>query len=790
MIEVSLRQSFIIFFLSFFVIFSDDTNAKNSKKILSKESEKKVSKISPSPKENKKAFSIVIKGNERIDLDTLKSYIDQNGLKSGNKLAINSSLKSLYESDLFLDVKIYEENSQMIVEVKENPIISDVKFEGNKKIEEEALLSEIRLKKRSIYTKSKLQADIKRINDIYIKSGRFLTKIDPRIVEKDQNRIDLVFKISEGPKAKISEINFVGNKVFNDQDLMDEITTAKTKWWKFLSSADSYDSDRIQFDREKLRRFYNSKGYADFTVISAIAQITQAKDKFFITFLLDEGIKYNFGEINIANKVKKFDEAILLDEIQTKKNKVYNGDLVDKTVDKMVEIMSERGYAFAHIEPVLKRDREKQIIDIDYVINETPRVYINQIHIIGNTRTYDDVIRRELRVREGDAYNINKINRSRQRINNLGFFDKVEVNSKRIGDTDKVDLEIEVKEKKTGELNFGIGYSTVDKATASIGIKERNLLGTGQEMGFNIQRSKYRLSSEINYTKPYFTNREIAVGADLFNYQLDKRNTLVYAQNSKGFTLRGDYSITEYLKHQVRYSFNDQNISDIDPTASLTIQNLQGRYINSGVGHSFVYDKRDNRFDPRDGYYFNISEDYAGIGGNMNYLKHEGSAAYYIPIITNDFVLKFSGRFGYIDGIGQDIRSNNNYFLGGNNFRGFEYAGLGPRTVVNGTAVGGNAVGGKMYYVSTTELRFPLGLPKELGINGALFNDMGTLKGVDQVNKNGTAVVDTGSMRSTYGISIVWSSPLGPIRLDFSKIAKMEQFDRKETFRFSFGSTF
>jgi outer membrane protein insertion porin family len=388
------------------------------------------------------------------------------------------------------------------------------------------------------------------------------------------------------------------------------------------------------------------------------------------------------------------------------------------------------------------------------------------------------------------AYNITKINRSKQRITNLGFFDKVEINTKRIGDTDKVDLEIEVKEKKTGELNFGIGYSTVDKATASIGLKERNLFGTGQELGINLQKSKYRFTTELNYTKPYFMDRNIAVGTDLFNYQLDKRNTLVYAQKSQGFTLRGDYSITEYLTHQLRYSLNDQTISDVDPSASITIQNLQGRYVNSLIGQSFLFDKRDNRFNPTDGFYFSLSQDYAGIGGDIKYLKHEGSAAYYIPIVTNDFVLKFSGRFGHIDGIGQDIRSNNNFFLGGNNFRGFEYAGLGPRTVINGTAVGGNAVGGKTYYVSTTELRFPLGLPKELGITGALFNDLGTLKGVDQFNKNGTAVADSGGLRSSYGLSIVWTSPLGPIRLDFAKVNKMEVYDRKQTFRFSFGSTF
>ncbi len=746
-------------------------------------------------KPNSSNLEIIIQGNERIDKQTITSYLEINQLQKNSNLAINNSLKKLFASDLFLEAKIYPKNGQMIIDVKENPIINEVDFRGNKKIEDEMLQAEIKLVKRSIYTKAKLQADIKRISDIYIKSGRFLTKIEPKIIKKSQNRVNLIFDISEGKKADIAEINFIGNKVFSDRDLQEQITTKETKWYKFFSSSDSYDSDRIEFDKEKLRRFYNSKGYADFAVISAISQITPTKDRFFINFLLEEGIKYNLGEINIVNHVKKFDESLLQKAIETKKGKIYNGDLLDKTVDKMVDIMSEKGYAFASIEPVLKRDKERQIIDIDYVIKETPRIYINQIIIKGNIRTMDEVLRREMRVRAGDAYNTTKINRSKQRIQNLGFFDKVEFNTQRIyqGDdiTNLVDLEIEVKEKKTGELNFGIGYSTVDKATGNIGLRERNLFGTGQELGINLQKSSLRFSNEINYTRPYFAGREIALGVDLFSYQLDKRNTLVYDQKSSGAILRGDYSITEHLGHQIRYSLKDENISNVDTTASIALQNLEGKYVNSSVGHSLLYDKRDNRLDPRDGYYINLSQDYAGVGGSIKYLKNEGRAGYYIPVLGNtDFVIKFAAKFGQISGIGQDIKSNDNFFLGGNNFRGFQYAGIGPRSKVNGSFVGGDAIGGKTYYVGTSEFRFPLGLPKDLGISGALFTDVGSLKGVDQINKQNTEVTDTGSLRASYGLSFNWASPLGPIRLDFSKTAKKEDFDRSENFRFSFGTNF
>lgn len=737
-------------------------------------------------------YGIKIIGNERIDDQTILSNLDVAYLRKGSLAAINKSLKKLYDLDLFSDVDIYQSEGFVIIKVTENPIIKDVIFQGNKKVDEDTLLAEIKLKKRAIYTKSKLESDIKRINDIYVKSGRFLTKIDPQIQKEDQNRINLIFKISEGKKAKIKNIYLVGNNVFSDQDLLDEVTTKKSKWFKPFSSSDSYDSDRMDFDKEKLRRFYNSKGYADFSVISANAQITPLKDKFYITFLLEEGIKYNFGEITIDNKVKKFDESLLKKSILTKKSKVYNADLVNNTIDKFTTILSENGYAFTNIEPVLKRNKEKKIIDIEYVIRETPRIYINEISITGNDRTLDKVIRRELRVREGDPFNITKINRSKQRIENLGFFEKVDFKTNRIGNSDKVNIAIEVKEKKTGELNFGIGYSTVDKMTGNIGIAERNLFGTGQEISVNTQKSSTRLSNEISYTKPYFMGRELAAGVDVFNYQLDKRDSLVYDQNSKGLTLRAGYAISEYIDHTIRYSYRDEEISNIEPTASPIIQSLKGKYVNSSIGQSLSLDKRDNKFDPKDGYYIGISQNYAGVGGDVEYLKHEGNASYYIPIINDNFVLKFSGRFGYIDGIGQDIKSNDNFFLGGNNFRGFEYAGIGPRAVVNGTgsAIGGNAVGGKLYYVSTTEFRFPLGLPKELGINAALFHDIGTLKLVDNFNKQNTQIIDDGSLRSSYGLSLVWASPLGPIRLDFSKVNQSEVYDRTESFRFSFGTNF
>lgn len=737
---------------------------------------------------------IIIKGNQRIDEQTILSLINKtknSEIQYFTPENIDKTLKTLYQSDLFLEVEIFQEDDDIIISVQENPIISEVKIIGNDKIEDDVLINELLLKKRGIYTKFKLQSDLKRINEIYLKSGRFLAKIEPKIIQKPQNRIEVIFDIKEGPRAKISEILFIGNNAFSDSDLIEQITTKPTKWYKFMSSSDIYDSDRIEFDREKLRRFYGTKGYADFTTISATAQISPTKDRFFITFLLEEGIKYNIGDIEINNQIEKFDESLLQEAIMIKSGKIYNYDLIEKTVDKMLEIMSENSYAFADIDPIIKRDRENKIIDIEFLIRQSPRIYIDKIEIRGNTRTQDEVIRRELRVTDGDPYNLTKINRSKQRIENLGFFEIVDFKTKRVGQSDKVILEINVKEKKTGELNFGVGYSTVNRATANIGLKERNFLGTGRQLGVNLQRSQFNLSGNIDYSKPHFMNRPLTVGINLFAFQSDSRDTLVYNQDSKGFSLRAVYSITEYLIHQLSYSFRDESISDINENASLIIQSLEGSFLSSSISSNLSYDKRDNRIDPKKGYYISFGQEYTGIGGDIKTLKHTGSAGFYQPLYKEEVILKLLARGGHVDGLGQDVRNNLGFFLGGNNFRGFEFAGLGPRTVNdNGSAVGGNAVGGNLYYVASAELRFPLGLPKELGIYGILFSENGTVKSVDSATSQFAEIADTGTLRSSYGLSIAWTSPLGPIRFDFSRIAKSEEFDRTQTFQFNFGTSF
>ena len=736
-----------------------------------------------------KPFIIEVIGNQRVETNTILNHINTNKLSHSTNITkeIDEEKQKLVILDLFSDINISLQQNKIIIEVKENQFITDIKFIGNNKLSDEILNNELILKKKTIFSSNKLKQDLKNIQQLYLKTGKFLAHIQPKMVVQENNKAELIFEINEGPKTSIKNIYFTGNKAFSKTDLAEQISTKKTLWWKFLSTADIYDPERLQYDKDLLTKFYYSKGYADFTVIDATAEINEQHSNFFINFLLEEGEIYYFKNIEIVNQIPNFDASILQKVIKFKENHIYNANLIEETITQMTEILSQNSYAFTNIEPIIKKDTKNHQINLQFLLNETPRIYIDQINITGNTRTINEVILRELRIKEGDPYNTIKINRSKQRLENLGFFEKVDFDIQRINNTDKVILHIKVKEKKTGELNLGLGYSTVNRFNINAGIKENNLFGTGRQVGINLQKSFSTVNAEFNYTKPYFFNHPIDVGFDVFKYRINKRNSLVYDQDNSGFKINANYSITEFLTHQITYNRTTQNIGNIDSNASFAIKNLQGNFIYSGIEHSFLYDKRNNKIDPRSGYFFSLLQAYNGLGGNIKTLKHEFFAGYYQPTFNQDFVFKMLWKSGVIDGLGQAVLSNNNFFLGGDNFRGFEYAGIGPRTYLNGNPKNGEAVGGKIYYIGTAEFRFPLGLPKELGIYGALFSDNGVLK---QSDINNAPIARSGGFRSSYGLSVAWASPMGPIRLDFAKVLRKTNYDQVQNFRFSIGTSF
>jgi len=725
--------------------------------------------------------SIRIEGNERIEQETVLSYF---GVRPGDSFdpeRIDTGLKNLFATGLFRDVTIRRENGTLVITLVENPIINRIAFEGNRRIDDEELSTELQLRPRVVFTETRVQNDVQRILEIYRRSGRFAATVEPKIIQLEQNRVDLVFEIDEGPLTGVKAIDFIGNRAFSDGDLRDVITTTESAWWRFLSNTDNYDPDRLAADQDLLRRFYLGEGYADFRILSAVAELSPEGDGFVITITLEEGDRYKFGDMTIETSLKNLDPESLQSQVTTSPGDWYDATEVDTTIGKLTDIVGELGYAFVDVRPQPSIDREQDIIAITYEIREGPRVYVERIDIRGNVRTRDKVIRREFRVVEGDAFNTSKIRRSRQRIENLGFFSGVDVQTTQGSAPDQTVIEVEVEEQSTGELSLGAGFSTAEGPFADVSLRERNLLGNGQDLRLGFRLSSTRSRLDLSFTEPYFLDRDIAAGFDLFRTATDYGNESSFEQESLGGSVRGAFDVTENLRETVRYTLRRDDIHDVDADASASVREEEGVVWRSIVGNEFFYDRLDSRISPTDGYFARLQNDLAGLGGDARFLRSTVGAGYYLPL-TESIIGSVRGEVGYIFGIADDVRISDRYFLGGDSMRGFASRGVGPRDVATDDSLGGNFL-----YSGTIEVTFPLGLPEELPIRGRVFSDFGAVTGLDD---DGPTIEDTASPRLSVGTGLTWRSPLGPIAIDFAIPILIEDFDEEERFRFSFGTRF
>lgn len=725
--------------------------------------------------------AIEVTGNQRIEADTVRSYMV---LKPGSELdaaKTDQSLKTLFSTGLFADVTIRREGDRLVVNVVENPIINQVSFEGNSAIKDEALDGEVRLKPRIVYTRARVQDDLKRIIEVYRRSGRFAATVEPKVIQLPQNRVDLVFEIKEGSVTGIRQIYFIGNRRFSDNRLRSEVSTQVSRWWNILASRDNYDPDRLVFDREQLRRFYLSRGYADFRVVSAVAELTRDREEFFITFVVDEGPQYEFGTVDIKTELEKIDPELLRDKIKSRSGEMYNAKMIDDTVEDLTYAAGEYGYAFVDIRPKINRQKDERKIDIIYQINEGPRVYVEKINIEGNVRTLDRVIRREFRIVEGDAFNTAKLNRSRSRIRGLNFFADVEITQTPGETPDRTIINVEVKEKSTGQLSFGVGFSSTESVIADVSIAERNLLGKGQFLRASAQASSLTQQLELSFSEPYFLNRQLAAGFDLFRVRNDFTDFASFDTEQTGFTLSIGAPLSEYAGARLRYSLRQDKIGGAPSNASPFILAALGSDVTSLIGYRYTYQDVDDQLDPHRGFTFTFLQDFAGVGGDVTYVRTEGEAQYFYPL-GEEVVGNLAIRSGYIDGLNQLVRLNDRFFKGGRSFRGFETAGLGPRDQFTD-----DALGGRLYYIGTAQVTFPLGLPEEFGILGNLFTDAGAV--ATPVDK-GFGVLNSNSPRVTVGVGVAWDSPFGPIRLDLAKPIVKEDFDQTESFRFDVGTRF
>ncbi len=724
---------------------------------------------------------IEVDGLQRVERETVLSYLNVEQGSSVSQEYLNSSMKRLFETGLFADVNIDARgNGVLAVKVVENPVINKRVFDGNDKVDDTLLESEVQLKSGSIYNIAKVQDDVQRILEVYKRSGRYATVVEPKIIKRDQNRVDLVYEISEGPTAAISKVNFIGNHHYSDDDLQSEIMSKESRWYRLFSSSENYDPEKTNYDKELLRRFYLKRGYADFRVLSAVAELSPDKKSFVVTYVLDEGPRYKLEDVRIQSMIKDVDVAALSGQVQQEKGDWYNADLAERSVYALTEELGKKGFAFVDVTPELEKTSGNKMV-LTFNIAEGQRVFVDRINITGNTRTEDEVIRREFRIDEGDAFNAAKIRASRRNVENLNYFSKVDIQTApNPNDDSKADINVNVEEKSTGAFNVGVGYSTVNGALFRAGIAENNFQGKGQKLSADVAVSLRTSEYDLSFTEPYFMGRRLSAGIDLFRTEEDYQDEGSYDSESTGGRLRLGWNYTDDFAQYLRYTLKEDKISNVDRNASIYIKEEEGRYSNSSIGQTMVYDKRDSAINPKEGYYLSFGNDVAGLGGDEKYLKFDGKAYKYFTL-ADYYTFKLFINGGYITGYGdENVRLSNRYYLGGSTLRGFEFAGIGARDKFTKDALGGNW----MIY-SGAEMSFPIGLD-EVGVRGRTFVDMGILGKPDDINEDYVEYSDTPRVAAGFGFQ--WQSPMGQIDVDLAFPIVKEDYDETEVFRLNFGS--
>jgi len=798
--------------------------------------------------------TIQVQGNQRVEANTVASYLLFAPGDPYSENRIDLSVKTLYATGLFADVAIDPRDGNVLIRVIENPIINRVIFEGNKSLKTDKITDEIDAEPRAIFTRSNIQEDVQRIIELYRQSGRFAATVTPKVVQQPQNRVDLIFEITEGPVTGVRRINFIGNGEFPDRRLRKEIATAESKWYDFFSSNDNYDPGRLEYDREQLRTFYTNRGFADFRVVAAVAELTPDHEDFYITFTLDEGEEYTWGEISVETELETLNADFLRALINIKPGSIYNASRVETAIDTLNFAAGTSGYAFVDIQPDIRRNRDTKTVDLVFNVVEGPRVYIERIDIVGNTTTLDYVIRREMELVEGDAFNRILLDRSRNRVRALRFFEEVEITERQGSSPDRAIVEVTVKEQPTGELSFSAGFSSADAFLVDLSITQRNLRGRGQLMRFVIRASSNRREVDLRFTEPRFLGRNLAAGVELFDIVIDFLDEAGFRQSRTGGQLTLAFPLTENTTLSTRYSLRHENVellgnecvgfesgSVITRTNSLCEQ-VGGR-LSSIVGYTFGWDRRNDPITPTRGFDVRFSQDSAGLGGDVKYLRSDFRANVYRGLYKN-VIASASVSGGYIRGWGgEDVSINDRYFKGNFEFRGYDTAGIGPRIVRTDGESGevtirqGNSLGGNAFGIAAAEVSFPVGIPNLLG---SLFAEVGTVglvddrfkfntitslrvcdpttyvKGVpgvsetcqvidntigtlavgdncDGVQDDGLAhtlvgcdtVVDDLTLRGMVGASIFWESPFGPIRFDFAKPVKKVPYDERKSFQFT-----
>ncbi|MET3333435.1 outer membrane protein assembly factor BamA [Bradyrhizobium ottawaense] len=801
--------------------------------------------------------SISVEGNRRVEVETIRSYFKPGPGGRLDQGAIDDGLKALIETGLFQDVRINRGGGgQIVVSVVENPVIGRIAFEGNKKIKDEQLTTEVQSKARGTFSRAMVQSDTLRVAEIYRRSGRYDVRVTPEVIEQPNNRVDLIFTIEEGAKTGVKSIEFVGNVAFSSYRLRDVIKTRESNLLSFLASGDIYDPDRVEADRDLIRRFYLKNGFADVQVVAALTEYDPEKKGFNVTFKIEEGSQYRVGALDFRSSIPNFDPSSMRAYSRVNVGSLYNVESVEKSVEEMQIEASRRGYAFAVVRPGGDRNFEAHTVSVVFNIDEGPRTYIERINLRGNTRTRDYVIRREFDISEGDAYNRALVDRAERRLKNLDYFKSVKITTEPGSSSDRVVLIVDMEEKSTGDFSISGGYSTTDGALAEVSISERNLLGRGLFAKASVTYGQYARGYSLSFVEPYLLDYRVALGLDLYQRQQLSNSYISYGTKTLGFSPRLGFSLREDLALQLRYSIYQQEITlpyylancnnnlgtsafnpspafvnanggvpDLSSTnglgcysdgeASLPVRRelANGKTLTSALGYTLTYNTLDNNKNPTDGLLVDFRQDFAGVGGDVSYLKSVIDAKYYTPLVS-DIVGLVRVQSGMLNKMGSDLRMLDHFQMGSNLVRGFAPNGIGPRDLNPfGTQ---DALGGTKYWGASLELQMPFWfLPKEVGLKGAVYADAGGLydyKGptgwttTNEVNVPGcipssinpssagtcTGLVydDSKVVRSSVGVGLIWQSPFGPLRFDYAVPLSKGKYDRTQEFRFGGGTTF
>jgi outer membrane protein insertion porin family len=794
--------------------------------------------------------SIIVQGNQRVEADTIRSYFRPGPNGRLDAFQIDEGVKALYATGLFQDVRPSIQGGRLVITVVENPVINRIAFEGNKKVKDDQLKSEIQSKERGTLSRPVVQADVARLVEVYRRSGRFDIRIEPKIIELPNNRVDLVFEINEGAKTGVKIIQFIGNRYYSGYRLKDVIKTSETGLLAFLQTGDIYDPDRIEADRELLRRFYLKHGFIDVRVVSAIGEYDPARRGFVVTFTIEEGEQYRIGTVEVQTSIRLLDPWYLRAKLRTFTGDVYNAEAVEKTVEDMTIEAAKQGSAFATVRPRASRDNQNRLVNLAYVIEEGQRVYIERINIRGNYRTRDYVIRREFDIAEGDAYNRSLVNRAERRLKNLNYFKSVKIVPEPGSAPDRVILNVDLEEMSTGEFQVSGGYSTADGFLAEVSVAERNLLGRGLYAKASVQYGQYARGFQVSFVEPYFLGYRVALGLDLFGKQQMPTSYISYSTTTVGMGTRLGFALREDLGFQLRYSLYRQEVSlpqylndcilspnaiinggpGVSPfdicflngEASLAVRRelANGAVLTSALGYTLTYNTLDNNKAPTQGVLAELRQDFAGLGGNVRFVRTAGDVYGYREII-GDVVGTLHLQGGQITGWGcgrnstgslldtpaECLRMLDHFQMGPNLVRGFAPAGIGPRDLSRYGLTGtGDALGGTLYWGASFEMQTPLYfLPKDTGIKVAAYADAGSLwnyQGPTSWAATGETLsgsicaappcpLDNGMhIRSSVGVGLIWDSPFGPLRFDYAVPLTQEPYDRTQRFRFGGGTKF